>query len=120
LVAGVDRAFIFGSWAARYSGEPGPPPHDVDVLVVGTADLDDLDEIAHTAEARLDREVNIRRIRPQTWEQPPANDAFLASLRSRPLTELDLARAESFMRWDQGRADVERMTADNHLQRWRS
>src|SRR5215472_3194229 len=41
LLAGfpeVCAAFIYGSWAARYAGEPGPVPGDVDVLVVGTAD----------------------------------------------------------------------------------
>lgn len=38
-VAGVDEAFVFGSWAARYTGEPGPPPRDIDVLVVGDASL---------------------------------------------------------------------------------
>ena len=31
-VAGVDQAYIYGSWAARYLGEPGPVPNDVDVL----------------------------------------------------------------------------------------
>jgi hypothetical protein len=31
-VPGVERAFIYGSWAARYRGEPGPVPDDVDVL----------------------------------------------------------------------------------------
>ncbi|MFD1046495.1 ArsR family transcriptional regulator, partial [Kibdelosporangium lantanae] len=35
---GVDEAYIYGSWAARYNGEPGPPPGDVDVLVVGSPD----------------------------------------------------------------------------------
>lgn len=25
-VAGIDQALIFGSWAARYHGEPGPAP----------------------------------------------------------------------------------------------
>jgi AraC-like DNA-binding protein len=34
-VPGVDLALIFGSWAARYQGELGPPPNDVDVLLVG-------------------------------------------------------------------------------------
>jgi hypothetical protein len=37
------------SWAARYQGEAGPLPTDVDVLVVWTADLDDLDEVALSA-----------------------------------------------------------------------
>ena len=26
---------IYGSWAARYEGVTGHPPHDVDVLVIG-------------------------------------------------------------------------------------
>ena len=33
-VDAIDEVFIFGSWAARYHGEPGPPPNDVDVAVV--------------------------------------------------------------------------------------
>jgi len=36
-IAGVDEAHIYGSWAARYRGEPGAVPRDVDVLVVGDA-----------------------------------------------------------------------------------
>ena len=32
---GAERVLIFGSWSARYLGRPGPPPNDVDVLVVG-------------------------------------------------------------------------------------
>ena len=32
---GVSDAYIFGSWAARYSGEPGPDPGDVDVFIHG-------------------------------------------------------------------------------------
>jgi predicted nucleotidyltransferase len=30
----VDEVFIFGSWAARYNGDTGPPPNDVDVAIV--------------------------------------------------------------------------------------
>lgn len=94
-VPAVDRAFIYGSWAARYHGEPGPPPEDVDVLVVGTADLDDLDEVARHAEPRLGRAVSFRRVRPGVWENTANADAFLAFVRSRPLVELDLRAAES-------------------------
>lgn len=90
-VRGVEQAFIFGSWAARYAGEAGPPPHDVDVLVVGVADPDDLDDVARASEQRLGREVNIRRIKPETWAQPAPDDAFLTSVRSRPLVEFDLS-----------------------------
>ena len=90
-VAGVEAAYVYGSWAARYLGEAGPVPGDVDVLVVGTADLDVLDEVAREAGRRLGREVAIHRVGPAHWANPPANDAFLESVRTRPLVELDLA-----------------------------
>lgn len=32
-VEGVQRVLVFGSWARRHHGEPGPPPGDIDVLV---------------------------------------------------------------------------------------
>jgi hypothetical protein len=87
-VEGITHAFIYGSWAARYLGEPGPIPDDVDVLVVGTADPDDLDEIARAAQNRLGRPVDIRRVRPAAWTSPDPADPFLASVRERPLVEL--------------------------------
>jgi hypothetical protein len=34
-IKGIDRLFIFGSWAARYHGVDGYPPQDLDVLVIG-------------------------------------------------------------------------------------
>jgi hypothetical protein len=87
---GVSGAFIYGSWAARYHGEPGPVPGDVDVLVVGTADRDDLDDIARVAQERLGRPVNIRRISPAAWVEPDPGNAFLTSVRQRPLIQLQL------------------------------
>ena len=87
-VEGITHAFIYGSWAARYLGEPGPVPGDVDVLVVGTADPDDLDEIARAAQHRLGRPVDIRRIRPAAWASSDPADPFLASVRERPLLQL--------------------------------
>jgi DNA-binding transcriptional ArsR family regulator len=30
-VEGVDEAYLYGSWAARYSGEPGRPPDKIDL-----------------------------------------------------------------------------------------
>jgi hypothetical protein len=30
---GIDEAYIYGSWAARYTGESGSVPNDIDVLV---------------------------------------------------------------------------------------
>ena len=52
-VDGVQRVVIFGSWAARYLGDPGPPPRDVDVLVLGSPSRLDVYAAADRAEARL-------------------------------------------------------------------
>lgn len=87
-VEGVIEAYIYGSWAARYHGEPGAAPADVDVLVVGTANLDDLDEIAEKAQTTLRRPVNIRRIRPETWNASDPTDPFIKSVKSRPLVTI--------------------------------
>lgn len=91
-VAGVERAYIYGSWAARYLGEPGPVPRDVDVLVVGTANEDALYDIARQAEQRVGREVNVSPISPRYWEAPDPADSFMRHVRARPLVELELSR----------------------------
>lgn len=88
-VPGVKEAYIYGSWAARYRGQGGDVPRDVDVLVVGDADEDELYEAAHAAERRLGREVNISRVPARAWQEPHS-DPFLASIRSRPLVRLEL------------------------------
>lgn len=92
-VSGVEQAFVYGSWAARYVGEAGPVPGDVDVLVIGDADLDELDDRARAAETLLRREVNIRRVRRIAWEAD--DDAFVSTIRSRPLVELRTSAATS-------------------------
>jgi predicted nucleotidyltransferase len=94
-IPGVEEAFIYGSWAARYDGEPGQVPRDVDVLIVGDADPDELDEAARRAEQRLGgREVSMRRIRPAAWRDRASNDPFLASVRARPLVRLHVTDDE--------------------------
>ncbi|MFJ8195334.1 ArsR family transcriptional regulator [Streptomyces sp. NPDC096152] len=86
---GVRQAYIYGSWAARYSGEPGPPPADVDVLVVGDPDPDALFDLAEDASRRLRREVNAHRVSVEAWEAR-TDDPFLTSVRERPLVRLNL------------------------------
>lgn len=93
-ISGADEAYIYGSWAARYRGEPGPPPRDVDVLVVGDADDDDLFDAARSAELRLGREVNIHRVTALRWISP-GDDPFLVSIRSRPLVPIELRKDQS-------------------------
>ena len=88
-LADVREAYIYGSWAARYSGEPGPPPGDVDVLVVGSPDPDTLFDLAEGVSRRLGREVNVHRISTASWAGS-TTDPFLTSVRERPLARLPL------------------------------
>lgn len=91
-INGIDSAYIFGSWAARYLGNTGPIPADVDVLIVGVADRDELDVAAQRAEEVLLREVNVRRISAQAWEK--GEEAFLKTVRSSPLVPLSLSESQ--------------------------
>jgi DNA-binding transcriptional ArsR family regulator len=90
---GVERALIVGSWAARYHGEPGTPPHDVDVVVIGAPDRDELTEKVAETSRVLGRDVHVVFRTPQAWDEP--SDAFTRSARERPSVELDLASDRS-------------------------
>jgi DNA-binding transcriptional ArsR family regulator len=58
-LAGVAQVILFGSWAARYLGQPGPPPHDIDVLVVGDGiSREAVYEAADEAQTKLGWPVN--------------------------------------------------------------
>jgi predicted nucleotidyltransferase len=83
---GVKAAAIFGSWAARATGEAGPSPVDIDLLVIGNPDRDDLHDAVTRARDRLGREVNPVVVTPHRWVAQ--GDAFLSELRSRPMVAL--------------------------------
>ena len=83
---GVSAAAIFGSWAARVSGEAGPAPGDIDLLVVGQPDRDDLHDAVGRARSRLGREVNTVALSADRWDAD--DDPFLAEVRRRPMVAL--------------------------------
>ena len=91
-VDGVEELVIFGSWAARYQGESGPPPGDVDVLVVGKPDRDAVYEAAQRAQARLGREVNTVLVSPARWKE--AAEPFLQEIQRRPKLVLAAKREQ--------------------------
>lgn len=94
-LTGVDAAAIYGSWAARYHGEAGPPPNDVDVLVVGRPDRGDVYEAAERAERRLELPVNPTVCSRGRWDDAP--DALTQQIKSAPLVWVvgDLDNGES-------------------------
>ena len=87
-VEGIVEAYVYGSWAARWHGEVGPAPGDVDVLVVGTPDRDAVYDALDGIDSALGREVNVTFASPERWAS--GNETFLAALRDRPLVRLGL------------------------------
>jgi hypothetical protein len=78
----MEKALVFGSWAARMRGEPGPSPVDIDLLVIGRPDRDDLRDAAERARSRLGRQLNTVVVSRTRWEA--GEDGFIRGLRSRP------------------------------------
>ncbi|MDR0847528.1 MAG: ArsR family transcriptional regulator [Propionibacteriaceae bacterium] len=87
-VKGIEQAYLYGSWAARYSGEVGGVPGDVDVLAIGHPSLDALDSAASAARTVLRREVSIRRVSPEYWANPDTGDTFMTAVQQSPLVSI--------------------------------
>jgi hypothetical protein len=85
-IGGIDQAFIYGSWAARRSGEKGSPPQDIDLLVVGNPSRAEVYGAAERAQQSLGVEVNPRIVSVSGWRE--ASDPFIATVKERPLVPL--------------------------------
>lgn len=87
-LAGVSRLLIYGSWAARYHGEPGPPPNDLDLLVVGRPDRATVYAAADAVEQRTGLTVNPVIASVKRWNDD--SDPLIAQIKSSPSVEIDL------------------------------
>ena len=88
---GAERVVVFGSWAARYHGEAGPLPGDIDVLVVGdNVDRTELYAAAERAEGRLGMPVNPV-VRPTGSWSDVEGDALLVEIKARPFVDVTKA-----------------------------
>ncbi len=90
-VDGVDEAYIFGSWAARYTGEAGPPPRDVDLVVIGGATLRSVRRACRVAAQELRVEINPVVIDHRRWEAT-LPEPFVAQIKGQPLVPIRLER----------------------------
>lgn len=91
-VPGIEEAFVFGSWAARYAGQPGPPPRDIDVLMIGDADLRSVRRACREVEHDTGTEINPVVIDPAQWGATQSS-AFVAQLKSQPLVRIPIERS---------------------------
>lgn len=85
-IPGVERLFIFGSWAARYRGVPGPNPADVDVMVIGAPERRAVARAAGRLSDLLRREVNLTIVSFDRWEA--ADEVFIREVKANPLVEI--------------------------------
>lgn len=85
-LSGLEGLLIYGSWAARYNGEEGPEPGDIDVLIVGNVDRDEAYDAAERAQNRLERDVNPQFSTTARWHA--SDSPFLTEVRRRPLVTL--------------------------------
>ncbi len=92
----IERAYIYGSWAARWHGEAGLAPGDVDVLVVGMPDRARVHEALEGIDAVLGRDVNVTFVSAERWQT--RTEPFLEAVHSRPLVTLDLGVSATTVR----------------------
>lgn len=95
-VRDVDEAYIYGSWAARYVGEPGSEPQDIDLLIVGTPAVQDIRRRADVASEQLGRDVNVTVLSPSEWSA--ATSGFVSHVRGSPLVALDIVASDESQR----------------------
>jgi hypothetical protein len=100
-IKGIDRLFIFGSWAARYHGVDGYPPQDLDILVIGDANLSDVFRAAHAASNKLQLEVNPK-LFSHTWWENKTGSGFRMEIERRPIVEIEVGDAKQSARGTTG------------------
>ncbi len=79
----ADAVLLIGSWAARYLGEAGRSPNDIDVLVIGDADRDLVDGAAVRVEDRIGMPVQATVRTHSQWRTE--RGSFIQEVKSRPL-----------------------------------
>ena len=87
---GIDAAYVYGSWAARFSGEEGDRPvADIDLLILGSPDRDEVYAAASSAERRLGRAVQVT-IRSTDW-LTDGSGTFHDTVAGRPMVPVPMA-----------------------------
>jgi hypothetical protein len=84
-IRGVQRAFLFGSFAARSVGIDGGDPKDIDLMVVGDPELAEIYDLCDRVEKQVGRPVNPTVLTEQEFA---ADSGFLRSVRESPTVTL--------------------------------
>ena len=80
-IEGVERAFLYGSFAARSRGIDGPSPSDIDLMVIGRPAANDVYDACGRVEKLVGRPVNATILTEAEFAE---QSGFLNSVRSNP------------------------------------
>lgn len=80
-IDGVESALIYGSFAARLTGIRGPAPSDIDLMVVGAPDADEVYAACDRVQEAVGRPVNPTILTP---EELSVGSGFLTQVASSP------------------------------------
>ncbi len=81
VLPGIESAFLYGSFAARVRGVDGPAPNDIDVMVIGTPDAEEVYDACERVERLVGRPVNPTIVTRAEFGVP---SGFLAGIRENP------------------------------------
>lgn len=84
-IAGIEEAFIYGSWARRSLGEEGATPQDIDVMVIGQPLVEEVYAAADEVARQLGRDVAVTVLSREEWER---DSGFVAAVRAGPVVAL--------------------------------
>jgi predicted nucleotidyltransferase len=84
---GITQAFIFGSWAKRYSGEIGGVPNDIDLGVIGSASTNEIEDLLEDARKILRRDIDVKKFTLSNWNE---GSSMIDEIKSSPHYFLDL------------------------------
>lgn len=91
-IPGIEEAYLFGSWADRYSGNEGELPRDIDLLIIGSPNRSAVYTAIEPLETELGRPIQVVFRSVEQWSH--LREPFVATVRSRPLVPL-LAKSKT-------------------------
>lgn len=85
LLSGIESAFLYGSFAARMRGVEGPPPNDIDLMILGSPDPAAIYDACARVEELVSRPVNATILTPSEAQE---RSGFLEHLRANPVVPI--------------------------------
>ena len=87
-IEGLEKAFLYGNYAAYLKKERASDAPEIDLLLVGYVNRIEASNAAKRVEGYLDRTVNVKFVGSQEWETSSSD--FVVEIKQRALFELGI------------------------------